>query len=453
MPGEATTSNSSVRRPICVVGLGYVGTVVAASIAATGRQVIGVDRRGDVVDSCNRGVAPISEPDLDARLQTARRLGTLRCTMDLAAAVAEAEATLVCVGTPLGGDGQLDEGELGSACREVALAVPADQSHIIVVRSTVPIGSYRRGVAQLLELLGDGADRVGLALNPEFLREGSAVADYEDPELIVYATDHEPAARFIEELHDDLRSRLVRTDPATAEMLKLVNNSWHALKVAFANEVARIAGPNEVNPFAVMELLCRDERLNISAKYLRPGLPFGGACLVKDVAAISSHAARVGADVPVLSSVLSSNRAHLEHLVEAILVHRPVRTAVVGLGFKPGAADVRNSAPVQLVRELLDRGVQVRVADSAVLGARVAPLGLDALSHALDDPRAQVAASVDEAIADADVIVVGHPCREDRIRLVAMRPGVPVLDCAGELTRHLTDEERDLLEPVVLVQH
>ena len=439
---------------VAVIGLGYVGNVVAASLAASGRRVIGVDRRPEVVASIEAGVAPIREPLLQERIERGLTLGTLRASTDLAASVADAGASLVCVGTPLGDDGKLDETDLFGACEQVMRAVPEGNEHVLVIRCTVSPGTHARLSAHLRGHFGDVfGGRVTLALNPEFLREGSAVKDLEDPELIVYASEHEPAARFCEALYEEQRDRLSRTDPASAEMLKLVNNAWHALKVGFANEVARVAGPVGVDPFAVMELLCRDKRLNASAAYLRPGLPFGGACLTKDVASLSTHASRHGIDAPLIGSILSSNRAHLEYLVEAVLAHAPKQTAIVGVGFKPGAADVRDSAPVKLVRELLDRGVHVTVADSAVLDARVAPLGLLALSEALGDPRAQAAPSVAHAVAGADVIVVGHPSRADRDALVALEPSVPILDAGGELTRTLSDEEREKLAPVVLIRH
>src|SRR5690606_12009624 len=177
----------------------------------------------------------------------------------------------------------------------------AQGEHVIVVRSTVPPGLYGRAMDRIRAAIGDDAGtRVTLALNPEFLREGSAIGDHENPELVVYATEHEPAARFLEALYAEHGARVQRTEPATAEVLKLVNNAWHALKVAFANEVARVTGTIDVDPFAVMHLLCADTRLNTSAAYLRPGLPFGGACLVKDVASLASAARRVGVDAPLL---------------------------------------------------------------------------------------------------------------------------------------------------------
>ncbi|MCB9595055.1 MAG: nucleotide sugar dehydrogenase [Sandaracinaceae bacterium] len=448
------SADVSNRSAVAVVGLGYVGNVVAASLAAAGRHVIGVDRRPEVVASLEQGRAPIREPELQERIDAARALGTLRATTSLEEAVAASCASLVCVGTPLGDDGKLDETDLLAACEQVARAVPAGREHVIVIRSTVSPGTHGRLGAHLASALGAAfGQQITLALNPEFLREGSAVADLERPQLIVYATEHDAAARFCEALYADHAELLQRTDPASSEMLKLVNNAWHALKVAFANEVARAAAPAGVDPFAVMELLCRDTKLNASAAYLRPGLPFGGACLTKDVASLSAHASRHGVDAPLIGAILSSNRAHLEHLVEAVLAHEPKQTAIIGVGFKPGAPDVRDSAPVKLVRELLDRGVHVTVADSAVLDARVPPLGLLALQQALGDPRAQAAPTVAHAVAGADVIVVGHPCRADRDAIVALEPTVPILDAGGELTRTLSDAERERLAPVVLIQH
>ena len=355
---------------IAVVGLGYVGTVVAASLASAGRMVVGVDRRQELVDVLERGVAPIPEPGLAERIGRARMQGALRCTTDLADAVSASEATLVCVGTPVGADGRLIETDVLDACE--AIARSARDEHVIVIRSTVPPGLYRRAMDRIRAAVGqDAGERVTLALNPEFLREGSAIADHEQPELVVYATEHEPAARFLEALYAEHGARVHRTDPPTAEVLKLVNNAWHALKVAFANEVARVTRPIDVDPFAVMALLCRDTRLNTSAAYLRPGLPFGGACLVKDVASLAGAARDRGVDAPLIDSILPSNDAHLAHLMAAVMAHAPGRVAIVGVGFKPGASDVRDSAPVRLVHQLLDRGIHVAVADAGILDATV----------------------------------------------------------------------------------
>ena len=435
---------------VSVVGLGYVGCVVAASLAARGVRTIGVDVKQPVVDALTAGIPPIDEPHLHDRIMRARERGTLSATLDLTGSVASTDVSLVCVGTPVGPDGHLVETYVLDACEAIArAAVAAKRSHTIVVRSTVPPGLHARVSARVHAAVGDALGTlVTLALNPEFLREGAAVKDLEVPELVVYATDHDGAAARMELLYADQRERLVRTDPGNAEVLKLVANVWHALKVSFANEVARIAAPSSVDAFAVMELLCRDKRLNTSAAYLKPGLPFGGACLTKDVSSLASHAAAFGVNTPVVASILASNAAHVDHFVAAVLERKPRRVAVIGIGFKPGAADVRDSSPVKLVLALLDRGVHVAVADSAVLAAKVPPLGIDALRAALGDERAEASASVAAAVHDADVIVTAHPSADDCRTLAQLRPRIPVLDTAGELLRRIGADERTGLEVI-----
>lgn len=443
---------------VAVIGLGYVGCVEAAVLAAAGTRVVGVDRRPEVALALDRGEPPIAEPLLSERLAEGRRRGTLRGTTELREAVQATGTALICVGTPRGPSGELDTGDVLAAIDDVVRAVPAGSRYVIVVRSTVPPGLYAAARARIdaaLAARGDHAE-VALALNPEFLREGSAVRDREAPELVVYATDDEAAVAAVEALWAGHRARLRRTDPASAEVLKLVANSWHALKVSFANEVARLAQPIGVDPFEVMELLCRDAKLNTSAAYLRPGMPFGGACLVKDVSALAHFAARVGADVPVLAGVLESNAAHLRHLVDAVLARGPRRVAVIGIGFKPGAPDVRDSAPVLLVRALLDAGLAVAVTDAAVLEAPGPRSGLPALEAAIGDPRARATASVAAAVEGAELVVAAHPGSADRAALVALWPRGPgrgvLLDAGGELSRKLSEPERALLAPVIVLR-
>lgn len=436
---------------VSVVGLGYVGSVVAASLATDGgRRVIGVDRRPELLATLGEGVAPIPEPGLAERLSQARMRQRISFTDDLAAATRASSLSLVCVGTPVNEAGELDESDVLDVCASIARSVAPGRGHVIVVRCTVGSGHYRRA-QRVIEANRHPDARVSLALNPEFLREGSALGDHENPELVVYATTSEEAATAVERLYTQQKDRLARTDPETAEVLKLVNNAWHALKVSFANEVARVTRPVGVDPFAVMELLCRDRKLNISPAYLRPGMPFGGACLTKDVASLSTHAAKHEVEAPLMSSILESNRAHLDFLVAAVKERNPKHVAIVGLGFKPGASDVRDSAPVRLVHRLLDEGIHVTVADQGILESTVPPLGLDALRHALGDPRANAAQGVAEAADQADLIVVGHPDPHDRAALVNLRPNVPILDSAGELSRHLTHAERRALDPVVVL--
>jgi GDP-mannose 6-dehydrogenase len=450
-PLQGVGSHASLT--VTVVGLGYVGCVVAASLAAKGVRTFGVDVKPEVVDALVRGVAPMDEPGLAERIGRGLARGTLFPRRDLEASVAASDVSLICVGTPVGPDGTLVETDVLGACEAIArAAVAASRSHTIVIRSTVPPGLHERASQRIRSAIGAAfGELVTLALNPEFLREGTAVKDVEEPELVVYATLHEIAAERLQALYADDGDRLVRTEPGSAEVLKLVANVWHALKVSFANEVARIAAPAHVDAFAVMDLLCRDRRLNTSAAYLKPGLPFGGACLTKDVSSLAAQAKVTGVDAPVIASILGSNNAHVEYFVRAVLRHRPKRVAVVGIGFKAGATDVRDSAPVKLVLALLDAKVEVAVVDSAVLAARIPPLGLDALRAALRDERARPSASLADAVQQADVIVAAHPCATDCRTLAEMQPSVPIIDAAGELSRQLDPDARAKLKLVYVL--
>ena len=442
------------RITVTVVGLGYVGSVVAASLASKGVATYAVDVKRPVVDALARGIAPIDEPQLPERLQEGLAKECLFPTMDLAGSIAKSDVSLICVGTPLAADGTLVETDVLDACEAIArAAVAASRSHTIVIRSTVPSGMHERVGKRIRAAVGAAfGDLVTLALNPEFLREGTAMRDVEEPELVVYATLHEQAAQRLEVLYDDQKQYLVRTDPGSCEILKLVANVWHALKVSFANEVARIAEPAQVDPFAVMDLLCKDKKLNVSAAYLRPGLPFGGACLTKDVSGLAMQARTLGVEAPMISSILGSNSAHVDYFVRAVMQYQPKRAAVIGIGFKAGTTDVRDSAPMKLVQALLDAGVEVSVVDSAVLAARIPPLGLDALRAALRDERARPSASIADAVQRADVIVVAHPSPADCRTLAEMAPKVPVIDAAGELTRHLSPEARARLDLVHVIR-
>jgi len=442
------------RITVTVVGLGYVGSVVAASLASKGVVTYAVDVKRPVVDALAKGIAPIDEPELAERLKEGLAKECLFPTMDLEGSIAKSDVSLICVGTPLAADGTLVETDVLDACEAIArAAVTASRSHTIVIRSTVPSGMHERVGKRIRAAIGAAFGHlVTLALNPEFLREGTAMRDVEEPELVVYATLHEKAAERVELLYEDQRQFLVRTDPGSCEILKLVANVWHALKVSFANEVARIAEPAQVDPFAVMDLLCKDKKLNVSAAYLRPGLPFGGACLTKDVSGLAMQARTLGVEAPMISSILGSNAAHVDYFVRAVMQYQPKRAAVIGIGFKAGTTDVRDSASMKLVQALLDAGVEVSVVDSAVLAARIPPLGLDALRAALRDERARPSASIADAVQRADVIVVAHPSPADCRTLAEMAPKVPVIDAAGELTKHLSPEARARLDLVHVIK-
>lgn len=357
---------------LSVFGLGYVGAVTAGCLAARGHRVIGVDVAPGKVEELNRGKPPIIEPGLGERLESAVKAGRLRATTDAAAAVADSEASLVCVGTPSTVSGALDLGYVREVVRQIAAAVRgAGRRHGLVLRSTTLPGSTRQLVDDLAaDLVAAGHLEVGYF--PEFLREGTAVRDFDEPSLSVVGTETgaEPSAL----LTGVVGAECEVVTWETAEMLKYACNAFHATKVAFANEVGRLGKGLGVDAARVMDLLCRDTRLNISPYYLRPGNPFGGSCLPKDVRALVHRARQAGASVPVLEGLLPSNERHLQSLLECIAAAGQREVVILGLSFKSDTDDLRESAMVEVAQHCLGRGYAVRIYDpqlnlAALVGA------------------------------------------------------------------------------------
>ena len=399
-------------RTISVFGLGYVGSVTAACLAHRGNTVIGCDVAAGKVDQINRGEAPISEPGLAEQIKSGHKAGRLSATTDATRAIAESEISLICVGTPSQASGALDLRYVESVSSEIATALrdkaPGDQPHAVIFRSTMLPGSTRRmAETHFAELLDSG--RVEIFFYPEFLRQGSALDDFENPSLSAIGQLHD--AQNVEALAALLDAEAAIVNLETAELLKYACNAFHAAKVSFANEIGRIGKASGVDSAAVMELLCRDERLNISPYYLRPGTPFGGSCLPKDVSALNRHARSLNVDTPTLDSLLTSNRAHLDHLIERIEARGDRReVTLLGLAFKPGTDDLRGSAMLELATQLLLKNYRVRIYDPEVapanlIGAneRFAALKLPQLEELLDR-------DLGAAIGAGSTLVVSKKC-------------------------------------------
>ena len=358
---------------ISIFGLGYVGTVTAGCLARRGHTIVGVDVQSQKVAAFSNGIAPLVEPGLNDLLRCARARQLLCATESAEEAVEATEVSLVCVGTPSKGNGALDLSSVRHVTGEIAAALRHKQRpHALVFRSTMLPGSTAALVAECLpDLHQSGMARVFYF--PEFLREGTAVDDFESPSLTVVGTaDGAPPP-------DNLMSGLFGRTAAvvtwpTAEMVKYACNGFHALKVAFANEIGRVSKQIGVDALATMELLCRDTRLNISASYLRPGNPFGGSCLPKDVRALTTLARHEGLQLPLLENLLPSNDRHLQSVLQLVMESGHSEVIILGLAFKPHTDDLRESAMVETAQILLGRGYTLRIYDptldlAALVGA------------------------------------------------------------------------------------
>jgi GDP-mannose 6-dehydrogenase len=347
---------------ISVFGLGYVGSVTAAALAERGFPVTGCDVSPSKVDQINRGSAPIGEPGLDELLRSQWEAGRLRATVDADEAVRASEVSIVCVGTPSAPSGALDLQYVEAVSAQIAAAIRRKGSpHAVIFRSTMLPGSTRR----LAEAHFSGLENPpAVYFFPEFLRQGSALADFRSPSLSALGVlepgqSVEPVAGIV-----DAGTEIMPVE--SAELLKYACNAFHAMKVVFANEIGRVGKGLGIDSTAVMAALCRDTRLNLSPYYLKPGTPFGGSCLPKDVAALTHQSRKLGVAVPMLDSLMESNRRHLEALLERIERTGIRQVVLIGLAFKPGTDDLRGSAMLELAAQLLLRGFEVRIFDPAV---------------------------------------------------------------------------------------
>lgn len=395
---------------ISVFGLGYVGCVTAACLARAGHRVIGVDIDEEKVSLVTAGLAPVVEPGLGPVLAEAVRSGALRATIAADDAVAASEAALICVGTPSRAHGHADLGALQAVSGEIGRALRGrSRPFTVVVRSTVPPGTTERVVIPALteaagQAIGDG---LRVAVNPEFMREGSSLRDFQHPPLVVAGCDDDAVAHGLRELYGGVDAPFVQTSIRAAEMVKYVSNAFHALKVCFANEIADLCATLDVDAHEVMRIFLSDHTLNISQAYLRPGFAFGGSCLPKDVRALVAMGRAAEVPAPVLSAILPSNEGQIRRGIETVLAARRRRVGVVGLAFKPGTDDLRESPLVTLVEALIGKGLKVRILDPNVAVARLVGANRRAIEEEIPHIASLMCGSVDELLAHAEVLVIG----------------------------------------------
>ncbi|MEO6463904.1 MAG: nucleotide sugar dehydrogenase [Candidatus Eisenbacteria bacterium] len=361
---------------IAVFGLGYVGSVTSACLARLGHHVVGVDPNEYKVACLARGESPIVEKDLGDLIAGAAKEGRLTATTDYVAAVREADLVLVCVGTPSRDDGSLDLDHVVHAAGEVGAALAAHPHPCVVVfRSTMLPGSVETMLVPRLEEASGGklGKDFGVCYNPEFLREGTAVADFFAPPLTVLGVADQTSAGPLEELYGAIEGEIAVVPIRTAEMLKYVNNAFHGLKVAFANEIGVLCKREGIDSHEVMRLFCKDTKLNLSPYYLKPGFAFGGSCLPKDLRAINHRARERSLNLPVLDSILRSNELQVQRAIAAVEKSKAPqrRLGVLGLSFKAGTDDLRESPIVRVVGALVGKGWELKLHDAHIDAAKL----------------------------------------------------------------------------------
>ena len=425
---------------VSIFGLGYVGCVSAACLARDGHKVIGVDINPIKVEIINEGLSPIVEPGIEDLIAAAVTNGNLSATSDSRKAVLESDLSMICVGTPGKSNGSLDLTFIKEACREVGEALASkDRYHIIVLRSTMLPGTMERTVLPALEVYsGKRAGRdFGVAVNPEFLREGSSIADFDNPPFTLIGADDEDAAGPLRKLYSRLTAPLIRIGVKEAEMVKYACNCFHAVKVTFANEIGNICKALGVDSHTVMDAFCKDTKLNLSPYYLKPGFAFGGSCLPKDLRAITHKAKEVDVEAPLLNAVLDSNRQQIERAVQMVLATGRKNIGVLGLSFKSGTDDLRESPMVTLIETLIGKGLKLAICDRDVELARVFGANREYIEREIPHISSLMKKEPEEVIEGAEVVIIGKNDAEFRRLKSRLNGGRVVID----LVRLLDDAE------------
>jgi len=417
---------------ISIFGLGYVGAVSLACLSRDGHQVIGVDIDRSKLELIACGKTPVVEEGMVALMQQVAASGRVSVTTDSEQAVLDSELSLVCVGTPSAANGSQDQGAILALAASMGRALRKKSTpHVVVFRSTLVPGTVEDVLRPIIEEASGKKDGVDfhLCFQPEFLREGSSIRDYDQPPFTVLGANHAYPADRLRELFGHLPCKFLQTTVRSAEMMKYCCNNFHALKITFANETARLCGALGVDPFEVMDLMCQDTQLNISRAYLRPGFAFGGSCLPKDLRATSYLAKIHDVEIPMLSSILESNQAHLAQAADKVLASGKKRIGFIGLSFKSGTDDLRESPLVTLAEQLIGKGLQLSIYDPDVHLSQLLGANRRYIEQHLPHIGQLVRADIEAVIKESELLVValGDKTVTDALQR-CLRGGQEVLD-------------------------
>jgi GDP-mannose 6-dehydrogenase len=416
---------------ISIFGMGYVGCVSGACFAEMGHTVLGVEPSALKVGLINHGKSPIVETGLDALIEKVVQRGAFRATSDWEAALRESDLALVCVGTPSRSNGSIDLQYVHRVCEQIGAGIAARSTPLVVViRSTVMPGTLEGSVIPLLEKASGkkvGRD-FGVCMHPEFLRESTAIHDFYHPPKTVIGEYDQESGRLLASLYKDIPGPLVRTSLRVAEMVKYADNCFHALKVTFANEIGNICKEAAIDSHQVMEIFCQDTKLNLSPYYLKPGFAFGGSCLPKDLRAIIHEAKTQDLEVPLLSAVLESNKLQVLKVIRQLLKHKGRKLGFLGLSFKGGTDDLRESPIVEVIEAMLGKGFAVRIYDRHVSLARLTGANKEYIEREIPHISRLISPKASELVAECDVIVVTNKEAEFREVLTPLPPGKLIID-------------------------
>lgn len=400
---------------VSIFGLGYVGTVCAGCLAKDGHEIVGVDPVRTKVQMVNAGKSPIIEADIEEIIAGAVKSGRLRATEDPVQAILDTDLSFVCVGTPSQINGNLDLTHVRHVCEQLGEGLKDKTArHTVVIRSTILPGTMRKVVIPVLEeTSGKKAGKdFGVCNNPEFLREGTAVMDFAFPSKTVIGEIDGASGDLVAELYSRLNAPLIRTDIQTAEMIKYIDNSWHALKIGFANEIGNLCKSFSIDAHKAMDIFCQDKKLNISSAYLKPGFAFGGSCLPKDLRALAYSAKLHDLESPILNAILPSNELQISRGLQLIIENGHKRIGILGFSFKEGTDDLRESPMIEIIERLAGKGYDLRIYDKNVQVARLVGANRDFILNRIPHISRLMVDSIDTVLQHAETIVIGNKSAE-----------------------------------------
>jgi GDP-mannose 6-dehydrogenase len=400
---------------VSIFGLGYVGTVCAGCLAREGHEIVGVDPVRTKVQLINAGKSPIIEAEIEEIIADAVKSRRLRATDDAVQAIWDTDLSFVCVGTPSQINGNLDLAHVRHVCEQLGQALKDKKArHTVVIRSTILPGTMRRMVIPVLEESSGkkaGSD-FGVCNNPEFLREGSAVKDFASPSKTVIGELDVASGDVLVALYAKLNAPLIRTDIETAEMIKYIDNSWHALKIGFANEIGNLCKSFSIDAHKAMDIFCQDKKLNISSAYLKPGFAFGGSCLPKDLRALAYSAKLRDLELPILNAILPSNELQVVRGLQLITEKGHKRIGILGFSFKEGTDDLRESPMIEIIERLAGKGYDVCIYDKNVQVARLVGANRDFILNRIPHISRLMVDNIDAVLQHGETIVIGNKSTE-----------------------------------------
>ncbi len=419
---------------ISIFGLGYVGTVVCGCLAKEGHSVVGVDISEVKVDLINTGRSPIVEAEIGDIIKQAAAEGRLRATQDAGEAILNSEISLICVGTPSKANGSLDLTHIKKVCEQIGRALKKKKGHhVITVRSTLLPGTTKKIVIPLLERCSGkklGVD-FELCYNPEFMREGTSVYDfYNPPKTVIGTVNGKSGDMLTKVLYKNLPGETMVTSIEVSEMIKYVDNNFHAVKIVFANEIGMLCKQFGIDSHEVMDVFCKDTKLNISPAYLKPGFAFGGSCLPKDIRALLHEAKSKDLKTPLLSSLLESNQGQIKRVISNIIQRGKKKIGILGFSFKAGTDDLRESPLIEVIETLLGKGCKIKLYDRNVNIAQLVGANKRYIDEHIPHIARLMCKNLDDVLHDSEIIVIGNKADEFKNILDRIRNDQLVIDLA-----------------------